>query len=78
MMEVLIHSILSAMVDAPDQVNVNRIKGVNGLSIYEIKVDKTDTGKIIGRQGRNAAAIRTIIDAAAKRNKQRAIIEILE
>jgi uncharacterized protein len=77
-MEALISSILSAMVDAPDLVSVNQIKGRNGLSIYEIQVDKADTGKIIGRQGRNAAAIRTIIDAVAKRNKQRAIIEILE
>jgi predicted RNA-binding protein YlqC (UPF0109 family) len=77
-MENLIQHILSAMVDAPDQVNVHRIRGRNGLSIYEVKVGKTDTGKIIGRQGRNAAAIRTIVDAVAKRNRQRAILEILE
>jgi uncharacterized protein len=77
-MEALIQSILSAMVDAPEEVRINRIKGRNGLSIYEIKVDKADTGKIIGRQGRNAAAIRTIIDAAAKKNKERAIVEILD
>jgi predicted RNA-binding protein YlqC (UPF0109 family) len=77
-MEELIQFILSSMVDAPDQVSVNRIRGRNGLSIYEVKVDKTDTGKIIGRQGRNAAAIRTIVDAVAKRNRQRAILEILE
>lgn len=77
-MEDLIQFILSAMVDAPDQVSVHRIRGRNGLSIYEVKVDKTDTGKIIGRQGRNATAIRTIVDAVAKRNKQRAILEIID
>jgi len=68
-----------ALVDAPAEgVRVSRIKGTNGLSIYEIKVAKVDTGKIIGRRGQNAAAIRTIIDAASKRKNERSIIEILE
>ena len=77
-METLLRNILSAMVDRPDEVHVNRIKGSNGLSIYEIKVASGDTGKIIGKQGRNVAAIRTIIDAAVKKKKERAMIQILE
>ena len=77
-MEALILSILSAMVDAPDEVSVSRKQSLYGLSIYEAKVAKHDTGKIIGKKGRNAAAIRTIIDAASKKNKERAIFEILE
>jgi uncharacterized protein len=77
-MEALLQSIVSAMVDIPDEVHVSRIKGSNGLSIYEVKVARSDTGKIIGRQGRNAAAIRAIIDAASKKRKERAIVQILE
>lgn len=77
-MEELIRMISTALVDAPDEVDVKRIKGTNGLSIYEIKVAKVDTGKIIGKNGRNAAAIRTIVDAASKRKNERSIIEILE
>ena len=77
-MEELIRMISMALVDAPDEVGVKRIKGTNGLSIYEIKVAKVDTGKIIGKNGRNAAAIRTIVDAASKRKNERSIIEILE
>jgi uncharacterized protein len=77
-MEELIRSILMAMVDAPEDVLVNRISGSNGLSIYEVKVSKTDTGKVIGKQGRNAAAIRTIIDAVSKKNHVRSLLEILE
>jgi len=77
-MEELIRMISTALVDAPDEVDVKRIKGTNGLSIFEIKVAKVDTGKIIGKNGRNAAAIRTIVDAASKRKNERSIIEILE
>ena len=48
------------------------------MSIYEIKVASGDTGKIIGKQGRNVEAIRTIIDAAVKKKKEPAMIQILE
>jgi uncharacterized protein len=77
-MESLLRIIVSAMVDVPDEVRVKRIKGSNGLSIYEVGVAGHETGKIIGRKGRNAAAIRTILDAASKKKKERAILEILE
>lgn len=77
-METLLQFILSAMVDIPDEVHVSRIKGSNGLSVYEVRVARSDTGKIIGRQGRNAAAIRTIVDAASKKKKERSIVQILE
>ena len=77
-METLLRFILSAMVDIPDEVRVKQIKGSNGLAIYEVRVATGDTGKIIGKQGRNVSAIRAIIDAAAKKNKERALIQILE
>lgn len=76
--ETLIQKIIVSIVDAPEQVSINRIKGANGLSIFEVKVARADTGKVIGKQGRNAAAIRALIDAASKKRKERAIIEIIE
>ena len=77
-MEELIRNIIVALVDFPDEVNVKKITGTNGSSIYEVKVAKADTGKVIGKQGRNASALRTIVDAASKKNHIRSIIEILE
>jgi uncharacterized protein len=77
-MEKLIRSIVTAMVDLPDEVLVNCVAGGNGVSIYEVKVAKTDTGKIIGKQGRNAEAMRTIINAVSTKNRRRSILEILE
>lgn len=76
-MEELIRTVVMAMVDLPADVSVQRI-GNNHLSIYEIKVAKTDTGKVIGKQGHNIEAIRTIINAASKKCHQRSRIEILE
>ena len=54
--EKLIRAIVNAMVDAPNEVAVNRIEG-SQITIYEIKVAKTDVGKIVGRHGRNATAL---------------------
>jgi uncharacterized protein len=77
-LEELIRLISMASVDAPPEVRRSLNKGSNGLSIYEDKVAKVDAGKIIGKHGRNAAAIRTIVDAASKRNHERCIVETLE
>lgn len=75
-MEELIRIVVMAMVDLPADVSIRRT-GSDHLSIYEIKVAKTDTGKVVGKQGRNIEAIRTIINAASKKCHQRSLIEIL-
>jgi predicted RNA-binding protein YlqC (UPF0109 family) len=76
-MKDLIHSIAQAMVDHPDQVQVTEVEG-NQTTVLELKVAKEDLGKIIGKQGRNARAIRTILGAASAKLKKRTVLEILE
>ena len=66
-----------AMVDHPEQVELSEVKG-DRISIIELKVAKSDLGKIIGKQGRNARAIRTILGAASAKVKKRTVLEIIE
>ncbi len=76
-MKDLIKYIAQALVDDPDQVEVFEVKG-NQTLIIELKVAKKDMGKIIGRQGRTAQAIRLILGAASAKVKKRAVLEIIE
>jgi hypothetical protein len=76
-MKDLIAYIAKALVDKPDEVVVTDIKGEQ-ITVIELKVAKEDIGKIIGRQGRTAHAIRTILSAASAKIKKRSILEILE
>jgi hypothetical protein len=76
-MKDLIHRIALAMVDHPEQVEVTEVEG-NQTTVLELKVAKEDLGKIIGKQGRNARAIRTILGAASAKLKKRTVLEILE
>jgi predicted RNA-binding protein YlqC (UPF0109 family) len=76
-MKELITRIAQALVDNPDQVLVNEIEG-NQTSVLELKVAKEDLGKVIGKEGRNARAMRTILGAASAKLKKRTILEILE
>ncbi len=76
-MKELIKYIVQAMVDHPEQVEVSEVKG-HRVSVLELKVAKADMGKIIGKQGRNAGAIRTILGAASAKVKKRTILEIIE
>jgi predicted RNA-binding protein YlqC (UPF0109 family) len=73
----LVGYIARALVDNPDQVAVSEIDG-NQTTVLELKVAKEDLGKIIGKQGRNAQAIRLILAAAAAKQKKRTILEIIE
>ena len=73
----LIEYIAKAVVDNPDQVKVSEIEGEN-TSMIELSVAKDDLGKVIGKQGRNAAAMRTILSAASAKVKKRAVLEIVE
>lgn len=61
----------------PDNVEVNEIVGEQ-TTVVELKVDKTDLGKVIGKQGRTARALRTILNAASTKLKKRSVLEIIE
>jgi len=76
-MKELITRIAQALVDNPDQVLVTEIEG-NQTSVLELKVAKEDLGKVIGKEGRNARAMRTILGAASAKLKKRTVLEILE
>jgi predicted RNA-binding protein YlqC (UPF0109 family) len=76
-MKELIKYIAQALVDNPDQVTVAEVEG-NQTSVLELKVAKEDLGKVIGKQGRTARAMRTILSAASAKIKKRTVLEILE
>ena len=76
-MKELIKHIVQALVDHPEQVEISEVEG-SRVSVLEIKVAKEDIGKIIGKQGRTAQAIRTILNAASAKAKKRTTMEIIE
>ena len=76
-MKDLIMQIAQALVDNPDQVDVNVLEG-SQATVLELAVAKEDLGKVIGKQGRTARAIRTILSAASAKQKKRAVLEIVE
>ena len=76
-MKELIKYISQALVDFPDKVEVNEIIGEQ-TSVIELRVAKEDMGKVIGKQGRIAYAIRNILSAASAKTHKRAVLEILE
>ncbi len=76
-MKELVEYIAKALVDHPEEVKVNEIAGEQ-TSVIELKVAKDDLGKIIGKQGRTARAIRTILSAASTKLKKKSVLEILE
>ena len=76
-MKDLIKRIVQSLVDNPDEVEVSEIEGGHIL-VLEVKVAKADIGKVIGKQGRTAQAIRAILSAVAGKEKKRATLEILE
>ena len=73
----LIETVSRALVDIPDAVNVNEVMGEQ-TTVIELKVDKSDLGKVIGKQGRTARALRTILNAASTKLKKRSVLEIVE
>ena len=76
-MKDLIKYIAQALVDDPEAVEVSEVEGEQ-TSVLELRVAKDDLGKIIGKQGRTARAIRTILGAASAKIKKRSVLEILE
>jgi hypothetical protein len=76
-MRELITFIARALVDDPDRVEVTEVEGEQ-TSVIELKVAKEDLGKVIGKQGRTARAMRTILSAASTKQRKRAVLEIIE
>jgi uncharacterized protein len=76
-MKELIKYIAQALVDNPDKVEVTEVTGEQ-TSVIELRVAKEDLGKVIGKQGRTAKAIRTILSAASTKIHKRAVLEIIE
>jgi predicted RNA-binding protein YlqC (UPF0109 family) len=76
-MKDLISDIVKALVDQPDEVLVNEIEGGHTI-VLELSVAKSDMGKVIGKRGRHAQAIRTILSAASGKLRKRYILEIVE
>ena len=77
-MESLLEDIVKSIVDKPDEVNITITESEN-TKIYELRVGEGDVGKVIGKQGKNVGAIRTLLQAAtAKEGGKRAILEIIE
>ncbi|SDB09217.1 RNA-binding protein (KH domain) [Desulfonatronum thiosulfatophilum] len=76
-MKELIEYIATSLVDHPDSVQVSLVEGEQS-SVLELRVAKEDLGKVIGKQGRTAKALRTILTAAAAKADKRIVLEILE
>lgn len=77
MLKDLVEYLATSLVDDPEAVEVKEIEGEQ-TTVIELKVAKEDLGKVIGRQGRTARALRTILGAASTKAQKRAVLEILE
>ena len=76
-MKDLVEFIARALVNEPDAVAVSEVQGDKG-SVLELKVAPGDLGKVIGRQGRTARSLRTIVAAAGQKSRKRVVLEIVE
>ena len=76
-MKDLVEMIAKALVDNPEQVTVTEVEGEQ-TTVLELRVVPTDLGKVIGKQGRTARCIRTLLGAAGMKLKKRFVLEILE
>ena len=77
MLKELIEMIAKALVDYPEQVEVTELEGEQ-TSVIELRVAKEGLGKVIGKQGRTARSMRTILSAASTKIRKRAVLEIIE
>ena len=73
----LVEFLVKSLVDKPDEVNVNVVEGEKS-TVIELRVAESDIGKVIGKQGRIAKAIRTILSASATKDGKRAVLAILD
>ena len=76
-MRELVEEIAKALVDSPEEVQVTAVEGEQ-TTVFELRVAQEDMGKVIGKQGRNAKAVRSILGAAGMKFGKRFVLEILE
>jgi uncharacterized protein len=76
-MKEIIEIMVRAIVDEPDTVSVTEVVGAH-TTILELRVAKTDIGKVIGKKGRNVSALRTILNAVSAKTRKRTVLEIVE
>lgn len=77
MFKTLIEQIVKRLVDKPESVSVSEVKGEQS-TVIELRVAPEDLGKVIGKEGRTARSLRTLVHAAGLREKKRVVLEILE
>lgn len=77
MLKQLVETIVKRLVDNPDKVVVTEVPGEQ-TTVIELRVASEDLGKVIGKEGRTARSIRTLMSAAASKEKKRAVLEIIE
>ena len=76
-MQAFLEYVVKGLVDRPDAVTVTPVEQ-SGQTLYELRLHPTDVGKIIGKQGRTARAMRTILSAASTKINKRSVLEIIE
>lgn len=76
-MKEFVEYIVKHLVDKPEEVQVKEVEG-ESVTVYELHVGDGDMGKVIGKRGQNAQAIRTLLNAASAKTRKRAVLEILE
>ena len=76
-MKNLVMTMVKALVDKPEEVSLREVEGEK-TTVLELRVAKEDLGKVIGKQGKTAQAMRTILNATATKLKKRAVLEIIE
>ncbi|MCU0228575.1 MAG: KH domain-containing protein [Bryobacterales bacterium] len=76
-MRELVEEIAKALVDDPDQVEVNQVDGPQA-TVLELRVNPADVGRIIGKQGRTARSVRSVLHAASEKANRRYTLEIME
>ena len=77
MLKQFLENLIKPIVDKPDEVRITEIEG-EAVCIYELRVGSGDYGKIIGKHGQNANALRTILHAVSAKSGKRAVLEIVE
>ena len=77
-MKELLEYLARGLVEHPDQVSVNEVNEDDGATVLELSVADDDYGNIIGRGGRTAAALRTVVKAAATKSKRRVFVDIVD
>lgn len=76
-MKAFIEYVVKALVDYPEQVDIREVDGERVI-VFEVRLNPTDVGKVIGKSGRTITAIRTLLSSAAAKNGKRAMLEIIE